>query len=92
MISLVLDDLNRVMLGIPRSVHFRIAELHRRTALDKLSDRRQQSLYKFVPGVVQKTIQTGLRHSCIKGTRSYCMRSQGFVVPRFDTEIGRQRM
>jgi hypothetical protein len=67
-LDVVYNDLMRVVLGVRRSAHFHIADLHKLTNLDKLSDRRQLSLYKFMEGVVQETIRSELRLCCVKGT------------------------
>ena len=84
------NDLMRVILGVRRSVHFRIADLHKLTAFDKLSDRRQKSLYKFMHDVVDERIQSQLRLHCTKTARVHSTRSQGYIIPRFKTNVGRQ--
>jgi hypothetical protein len=86
------NDLMRVILGVKRSSHIRIADLHRLTKLDKLSDRRQHSLHKFMLDIVEERMYSRLRLRCISRNRSYTMRTQGYVIPRFNTEIGRQRV
>ena len=86
------NDLMRAVVGIRRSVHFRIADLHRLTNLDKLSDRRQQSLHKFMLDVVEERTYSMIRLCCTKGGRSYSMRSQSYIIPRFSTNVGRQRI
>jgi hypothetical protein len=50
-LDVVYNDLMRAVLGIRRSVHFHIADLHPLTTLDKISDHRQQSLCKFMQNV-----------------------------------------
>ena len=86
------NDLMRVILGIRRSVHFRVDDLYKLTSFDRLSDRRQQSLHKFMLDVVEERIQCRLRVYCMKRTSLYSTRSQGYVIPRFASEVGRQRI
>jgi hypothetical protein len=82
----------RAVLGIRRSVHFRITDLHTLTKLDKLSDRRQQSLYKFMDDVVQEKLYSRLRMDCVRRITSHNTRFQGYIAPRFSTNIGQQRV
>jgi hypothetical protein len=91
-LDVIYNDLMRVIVDIRRSVHFRIADLHRLTTLDKLSDHRQQSLLNFMQNVVDEKIQSRLRLCCVKHTHTYSTRSHGYVVPRFNSEVGRQRI
>jgi hypothetical protein len=86
------NDLMRAVLGIRRSVHFHIIDLHRLTKLDKLSDRRRQSLYKFMDGVVQEKLYSRLRMDCVRRITLHDTRFQGYIVPRFSTNIGQQRV
>jgi hypothetical protein len=86
------NNLMRVILGIRRSDHFRIADMHNLTTLDRLSDRRSQSLSKFMLDVVDNKLYAVLRRDCIKGNCHYSMRSHNYVLPRFNTEVGRQRL
>jgi hypothetical protein len=78
--------------GIRRSEHFRIEDLRKLTTFDRLADRRQKSLHKFMQDVVAERIQSRIRLCCIKSIRSHSTRSQGYIIPRFDTEVGRQRV
>jgi hypothetical protein len=82
------NDLMRALLGIRRAVHFHITELHRLTKLDKLSGRRQQSLHKFMDYVVQEKLYSRLRTDCVRRLTSDDTRFQGYIVPRFSTNIG----
>jgi hypothetical protein len=82
----------RVILGVRRSARFRVVDLHKLTTLDRLSDRREKSLNKFMQDVVEERIHTQLRRYCTKGARVHCTRSQGYTVPRFNTNVGRQRI
>ena len=91
-LDIAYNDLMRVILGIRRSVHFRVADLHKATSLDRLSDRRQKSLCKFMQEVVEERIHSRLRQYCLKRSYSYSMRSCSYVIPRFSTNIGRQRI
>ena len=86
------NDLMRAILGIRRSAHFRVDDLHKLTNLDKLSDRRQQSLLNFMRNVTQEKIYSRLRLYCIRHAPVYSVRSHGYVIPRFNTEVGRQRI
>jgi hypothetical protein len=86
------NDLMRAILGIRRSIHFTIADLHKCTALDNLRERRQESLAKFMQDVVEERIHTRLRLLCVKRSRLYSTRVHSYIVPRFNTNIGRQRI
>jgi hypothetical protein len=86
------NDLMRVILGVRRSAHIRVDDLHKLTLLDKLCYRRQLSLQKFMQSVVDEKIHSGLRLFCVKHIRSYSTRLQGYIIPRFNTEVGRQRI
>ena len=91
-LNVAYNDLMRAILGIKRSVHFRVEELHNLTTLQKLADRRRQSLLKFMLNVVQDTIHSQLRLCCTRRKCLYSTRSRGYIIPRFNTEVGRQRI
>jgi hypothetical protein len=82
----------RAILGVGRSVHFTIANLHGVTNMDKLSDRRQQSLHKFMLDVVEERIYFRMRSCCMKRIRTHATRSRGYIIPRFNTSLGQQRI
>jgi hypothetical protein len=86
------NDLKRVILGIRRSVHFCIADLHKLTGLDKLSDRRRKSLLKFMQDVTEEKLYSRLCLSCHKTVCTYQTRFHGYMIPRFKTNVGRQRI
>jgi hypothetical protein len=50
------NDLMRAILGIRRSVHMRIEDMHTVTGLDRLSDPRQKSLLKFMLNVIDENV------------------------------------
>ena len=86
------NNIIRVILGIRKSAHFRVADLHTLTNQDKLSDRRQKSLLKFMHNIVEGKTHSRLRQFCVKGIRTHVTRSRGYTIPRFKTNIGRQRI
>jgi hypothetical protein len=65
----------RIILSVRRSVHFAIADLHKLTTFDKLSDHREQeqSLRKFMHDVVEERIHSRLRLFRIKRAQQYFM-------------------
>ena len=86
------NDLMRIIVGVRRSTHLRIADLHKLTNLDKLSERRQKSLLKFMHNVVEERVYSKLRLYVVKSDRTYSLRSQGYTVPRYNTNVGLQRI
>jgi hypothetical protein len=80
----------RVILGIRRCIHFTVSNLHKLTALDRLCDRREQSVRKFMLDDIDEKIHFRLRSVCVKRAISYSVRSPGYIVPRFNTNVGKQ--
>ena len=86
------NDLMRVILSVRRSQHVSVVNLHNLTTFDKLSERRQRSLHKFMIDVVEERIYARLRLQCIKRPQMYSTRMHNYIVPRYNTNVGRQRI
>jgi hypothetical protein len=86
------NDVMRGILGIRRSEHFRILELHKLTKLDKLADRRQYSLLKFMINVTEEHLHSRIRSSCYRSNHSYSTRCHNYIIPRFKSRIARLRV
>jgi hypothetical protein len=69
----------------------RITDMQKLTTLDRLADRGKLSLSKFMLDAVEGRKRSAFRNCCIDNY-PYSMSSKGYIIPRFNTEVGRQRL
>ena len=91
-LNVAYNDLMRSVVGVRRTTHMRISELRELTGFDELAVRRNNSLLKFITGVVNQTVFSHIHLQCIHLQHGYSMRSRRYVVPRFSSNVGKLRI
>jgi hypothetical protein len=66
--------------------------IYAQTGFDKLRDRRDGSLLKFITSVVNNTTHSRISQHCVRPRSEYALRTNFYNVPMYTTSIGKQRV
>jgi hypothetical protein len=87
------NDLMRSVLGLRRSQHFRISDMHKLTSFEPLNTRRTKALFKFMSDVIAARTFSKINRLLINSNHSHDTRmSNQYLIPVSRTSLGDQRV